>query len=322
MSTLGPSVLIVNPAAARSRGRLIERIIDVLTPFGLHEIRETQGPGDAARVAAEAVDSGARVLVTVGGDGTVTQVAEVAAERGVVIVPVPAGGANIFARALGWPTSSAAAAQALAPAMAAGVVRNVTVGSVLAGAERRPFIANAGIGLDADVVEWVETRPGIKSRIGQAAFGLGMTVAVSRALRDAPRLSIRANGAPEMTAAALAVAAGSPYTFLGRLPVHMLPPAGFDGSLAWLSLPNITPASLIQLAAGSLGGKRRHLASGRMAAGHARAIRVVSDRPVAVQADGEPLGVHRAAVFETGPTLSVLVPPGPSALAAPLKSAG
>lgn len=125
-----------------------------------------------------------------------------------------------------------------------------------------------------------------------------------------------------MAAAAVAVAAGSPYTFLGSFPVHMLPAAGFDGRLAWLSLPNITPARLIRLAAGSLGGKRRHLASGRMAAGRARTIRVVSDRPVAVQADGEPLGVHRTAVFETGPTLAVLVPPGPSGLATSLKSVG
>ena len=74
-----------------------------------------------------------------------------------------------------------------------------------------------------------------------------------------------------------------------------------------------------ELAAESIRGTARHLGSGRMAAGHATAIEVECDRAVAVQADGEPLGSHGSVLFAAGPTLRVLVPPGPSA-APPLKS--
>lgn len=75
-SPFGPISLIVNPHAGR--GRVGEHLAEVernLRARDLdYEVHPTSGPGDATRLAAEALDRGRRYVVAVGGDGTVNEV--------------------------------------------------------------------------------------------------------------------------------------------------------------------------------------------------------------------------------------------------------
>jgi diacylglycerol kinase family enzyme len=65
------------------------------------DIREVHAGYRADALARDAVDEGAQVLVTAGGDGTVSAVARVAVERGVPLVVVPCGTRNHFAKDCG-----------------------------------------------------------------------------------------------------------------------------------------------------------------------------------------------------------------------------
>jgi diacylglycerol kinase (ATP) len=72
----GDLTVIVNPAAGRGRvGAEIPGLERTLADRGLaFSLHETGGPGDATDLAREALRSGSRFLVAVGGDGTVHEV--------------------------------------------------------------------------------------------------------------------------------------------------------------------------------------------------------------------------------------------------------
>ena len=75
-SPFGTLTVIANPHAGKGRvGRELPALERGLTERGLaYSLRVTGGPGDATRLATEAMDDGARFLVAVGGDGTIQEV--------------------------------------------------------------------------------------------------------------------------------------------------------------------------------------------------------------------------------------------------------
>lgn len=75
-SPFGELTVIVNPHAGKRRvGQEIPELERTLQSKGLdYRLLLTQGPGDATRMAREALESGGRFLVAVGGDGTVHEV--------------------------------------------------------------------------------------------------------------------------------------------------------------------------------------------------------------------------------------------------------
>jgi YegS/Rv2252/BmrU family lipid kinase len=76
LSAFGQLTVIVNPHAGRRRvGEEIPELERTLQARGLpYKLLRTQGPGDATRLAREALDGGGRFIVAVGGDGTVHEV--------------------------------------------------------------------------------------------------------------------------------------------------------------------------------------------------------------------------------------------------------
>lgn len=75
-SPFGPIRIIANPSAGRGRNATLPRVVAACTERGLaHSVALTRGPGDASRLATEAVvGEGIRFVVAVGGDGTVHEV--------------------------------------------------------------------------------------------------------------------------------------------------------------------------------------------------------------------------------------------------------
>lgn len=314
MTAPGPIALIVNPAATRAGRTLRAQATRALAPLGLEWSLVTRGPGDAGRLAADAVAQGAAVVVTLGGDGTAADVAGVLAGGPVAMAPLPGGNANVFARALGWPAAPARALPLLAASLRSGAVREAGLGVVEAGGARRVFAINAGMGIDAATVEWIEARPRTKRRLRQAGFAMGVVVAAARAGR-APRLTVQGEGIDPVDAVALIVACGTPYTYLGRWPLDLVPGAAFDGSLAWVALTRMRPPELARLVARAAAGRPLPLGGPALRGGGASAeIVVTSGAPAAVQADGEALGRHARMRVAPGPRLRVVDPRSVAAL--------
>jgi YegS/Rv2252/BmrU family lipid kinase len=164
------AVLILNPNAGRGRANVAREVELFCARARAHgvgvEAVPTAGPNDAARLAAEAARAGATDVIVRGGDGTVHEAIQGLIGADVRLSVWPAGTANVLARQLELPSKAEAAAEVFAR----GRVRRISLGCATSErtGERRYFFMLAGVGLDASVVGHV--RPGLKRRVGEAAF--------------------------------------------------------------------------------------------------------------------------------------------------------
>lgn len=138
-------LLIVNPASRRARSRrFFSRLIQELHALGLgSEVAVSRSPAHPAELTREAVQRGYDLVVAVGGDGLVSQVARELVGSETALGIVPAGVGNDFARGLGIPLRMPEACRVLAQ----GSVRTVDVGRV----NDRYFFSVAVIGFAAEV---------------------------------------------------------------------------------------------------------------------------------------------------------------------------
>ncbi|MGA9996116.1 MAG: diacylglycerol kinase family protein [Pyrinomonadaceae bacterium] len=163
-------LLISNPKAGRGgveRAQEVSRFCERLKARGIRvEVANTKGPGDAARLAAGAVDEGVREVVVSGGDGTINEALQGLVGKEVKLGVWPRGTANVLARELHLPFDVAGAAEVIARSRA----KKIFVGcaTIEKTGERRYFFLMAGIGLDASIVNQVSPR--LKRRMGEAAF--------------------------------------------------------------------------------------------------------------------------------------------------------
>ncbi len=143
---------IVNPAAGHGRGARLTRTIGAeFEAAGMTlEIAVTPGPGEAARLAANAVDEGHTIVLAVGGDGTANEVANGMIGSAAALAVYPVGSSNDFARSLGYPRGRAR--RKLASWLATEAIRRtIDVGE----ANGRLFLNAAGVGIDGHVAERV-----------------------------------------------------------------------------------------------------------------------------------------------------------------------
>lgn len=311
MTPIGPVALIVNPAATRSGRTTRAEVVRALAPLGLEWSLVTSGPGDAARLAREVAGEGAVAVVSLGGDGIAGEIAGALAGGPVAMAPLPGGNANVFSRGLGWPNSARAALPLLAASLRGGRLRDAGLGLLRIGGPEggeRVFAVNAGVGLDAATVEWIEARPRTKRRLRQAGFVLGAGIAAVRTGR-APHLRTVVDGGEVLLARAVLTACGTPYTYLGRRPLELVPGAGFDGRMAWVGITRLHPVELAALGLRAVRGRDLPIGSATLAGGPiARELVIASDVPAPVQADGEPLGRHREVRVARGPVLRAIEP--------------
>ena len=95
------ALVITNPAAARTKPRTVREVRDVLRRGGWQaEIVATGGPGDARRLATEAVAAGMDAVAVFGGDGTYNEVLN-GIGSDVPLGFLPGGGTSVLPRALG-----------------------------------------------------------------------------------------------------------------------------------------------------------------------------------------------------------------------------
>ncbi len=139
---------IFNPCSGRNRRRprLAGAIKAFISARSLDaRFAVTEGPGHATELAREAVMAGHEVVVAVGGDGTMNEVAQGLLNTPAALALVPCGSGNGLARHLGLPRSPLGALR-----LAAGTGSRV-VAVDTGTANGKPFFNAMGLGLDADV---------------------------------------------------------------------------------------------------------------------------------------------------------------------------
>ena len=142
------AVIIVNPESRNSR-RFKEHRQEILrileSKFDLY-IWETVKPGDGKRLAEKAIDFGASVVISAGGDGTLNEVANACAGRNVRVGILPLGITNVFALAQKIPVNVVKAADIIVK----GYEKSVDLGLVNG---ERYFHMMLGAGIDGFTIK-------------------------------------------------------------------------------------------------------------------------------------------------------------------------
>jgi diacylglycerol kinase family enzyme len=301
----GPAVaLVVNPSATRTDGGVRGMLGRALAAHNLISVAVPRDPGGTREAVERAVADGATTVAVLGGDGTQRVAAGVLAGGPVALLPLPGGSTNVLARGIGWPQDVRRAA-ALVEAGLAAPVRELVVGRAVADGRERLFLVNCGTGVDAAAADWVERHPALKRRLRQGAFAIGLAGPGVRAVVAGPRLRLDAGGG-EVDVTALVAACGGPYAYLGPRPLDLLPRAAWDGRLEWIALSSRSPAGAARLLAGSLRGGRHLAGAGALGGMGTGPYTLRADRPVVVQADGDPVGRVTELTLTPGPVLRVV----------------
>jgi diacylglycerol kinase family enzyme len=268
------------------------------------EIRETISAAGGREVAREAVTAGSRLVVVVGGDGSVCAAAGVLAGTPVPLGIVPAGTANHLAAVLEIPRRLEQAAALLAT----GRVRAIDVGLVRLGddpsATRLPFVVVAGIGFDARAIAATTERR--KRSLGVVAY---YAVAATVGLRAKP-FSVRLDldGVIHETDALVVLVANSGHLIPGIIGPRR-PFVPDDGLLDVLVARGRGPAGLARAGLELLCGRRIDTEFGAYGTRFmARRVEVVAPAGVPVEVDGDVVGAGRFVAEVVPGALRVLVP--------------
>lgn len=147
---------IFNPYSGRNRRRpgLAQSIRDFISARSLDaELAMTEGPKHATELAREGLLAGCELVVAVGGDGTMNEVAQGLLHSPAALALVPCGSGNGLAWHLGLPRAPFDALNLIAGADVRGRVAALDTGS----ANGHPFFNVMGLGLDADVSQRFNT---------------------------------------------------------------------------------------------------------------------------------------------------------------------
>lgn len=159
------ALLITNPAAARTQPRTVGDVVDVLRRGGWEvEVQATGGPGDARRLAGEAIDNSFDAVAVFGGDGTTMQAASAMVGTEVPLGLIPGGTGNLLAGNLRVPAAPTRAAETIV----AGNLRRIDLGRMECQGAVHYFAVACGAGFDARVM--IETPSELKHRWGMGAY--------------------------------------------------------------------------------------------------------------------------------------------------------
>ena len=291
--------IIVNPAAGRGRARRVweTTLRPMLRAGGLSftEVYEDR-PRAAVPLAEQATREGYEIVAAVGGDGTIHEtingVLGPAVPHRPALAVIPGGTGNDFARGVGIPKDMITAARLLLE----GGRRRVDVGRV----NERYYGTISGVGFDAEVAAEVNRWP--KWVAGTVVYTAGILKKLIT-YRCAPsRITI--DGETQTLSLFLLAAANTAWYAGG---MYMAPHARpDDGRLEVILARDLTKLETLAVLPKVFSGA--HLAHPKVSHREAQEIRVESDVPLAIHADGETVG-RVPAVFRALPhALEIVVP--------------
>jgi diacylglycerol kinase (ATP) len=290
------ATVISNPTAGKmaSRDHLTEAL-RVLEGDGWDvEVHRSRGPGDATRIAREAVRAKRDALIVAGGDGTINEAVQALAGTSTALGFLPYGTVNVWAREIGLPLSPRDAAVSLL----SGRTETLDLGI----ANDRYFLLMAGIGFDSEVVRRARRLERFKSRFGILPY-VAVTLATATFYRGVD-VELRYDGVIRRVQALMLVL-GNTRLYGGRY--RFTPEAvATDG---WLDLCIIKGRGPLAMARQSI----PILVAGTTTFSDVEVIRVRDlivrgDEQAPLQLDGELIG-HTPTHFRVAPrALRVIVP--------------
>jgi len=304
-------LLIANPHATTTSPQVRDIITRALSHELDLEVVTTTHRGHAAELAAA---TGAELVITLGGDGTVNEVVNGMLESGrgdlPMLAAIPGGSANVMARALGFPNDPIEAAGMILEALRTDSAHEIGLGNArFAPAGGGPvrshwFTINAGVGLDARVIAAMESQ----RAAGHAASPLRyVRTAIGEYVRDPdrrhPTLSLALPGREPIAGLAMVIVQNTaPWTFFGPFAVNPCPRASFDLGLDVFAPHSLGLPATVRFGLRMLRGSTAGSVEGGLLVLHDEArFTVRAQRPASLQVDGDGMGEVSEVAFRAAP---------------------
>jgi diacylglycerol kinase family enzyme len=290
-------VVIANPVASQFTGGSHRDVMSTLSKTHAVEAIWPSSAAEATDEARSSAEDGVSMVVAMGGDGMVHHVAQALVGTESTLGIIPVGTTNVVARLLNLPGRASKAARLIAtpsPPKVIGVANMTLTRGTTETAHHAIFAC--GFGLDAEVVIEADRDPYRKYRFGsihyaRSAFGVGIRTFPSRR----PHLDVVAGDRSSQATSAL-VQFRDIYTYFGKIPITLAsePP----NPMTALVLERLRRRRIPQIAISAL-SKRPLSAVSEIEVWEAvKTLELKADPPVAVQADGESLGMVDEALVE------------------------
>ena len=182
IATYKNTVLIYNPVAGKLRrdtaGKM-RRIVEGLQRQGICATpRPTSVPGEATALARAAVQEDLDLILAVGGDGTINEIANGMVGSHIPLGILPGGTANVLAMELGF----GGRIESAIPRLAGCAPERIAVGRLTNDLGSRYFLMMAGAGLDAEIVYQINAR--LKQSFGKLAYWLSSGLRLTRTVPE------------------------------------------------------------------------------------------------------------------------------------------
>jgi len=297
------TLLVRNPVAGqRDVEDDLRRVLSYLTGRGWDvSLRLTERQGHATELAREAATQGYDMVVAVGGDGTIGEVAAGLVGTSTTLGVLPVGTGNQWAHMLDLPVWSPVYRSALLDAsriLVEGEHRRIDVGK----ADEHYFVMWCGIGFDAQVAQDVEPHRDARRSLGNLTYVV-MAVAEAFFMRGT-RTTVVVDGRALRYRAMLIVIANAQ---LYGASFKLAPEARLDDGL--LDIFVFRGSNLVDIfwhyALLALG---RHAGSRGVEVLQGRNVYVLTEDTLPTHVDGNPVGTTPLSVEVIPRALSVVVP--------------
>jgi diacylglycerol kinase family enzyme len=294
-------VVVANPSASQFTGGAHRAVMSALRREAEVETVWPDTAADAEVKAAQAVESGARIVAAMGGDGIVHHVAQGLIDTEASLGIIPVGTTNVIARLLDVPAKPAKAARLMVdparPVRTLGTARMTLARGSVENTHHAVFAC--GFGLDAAVVLEADKDPYRKYRFGSLHYA---RTALGVALKDFPRRKPHvtvAEGADRWLAIAALLQFRQVYTYFGQIPLRFA--GDRPDPMTLLTIDRLRRRRVPRIIATLLrNGDLGDIPEMRVVR-HVKQVEIEARPPVAAQADGESLGLVDAGVVEWAP---------------------
>jgi diacylglycerol kinase family enzyme len=303
------ALLIVNPHATATTARRRDLLAHALASQVKLRIAHTTNRGHAAELAARAAGEGFNLVVVHAGDGTVNETVNGLMtgdpKTRPLLAVVPGGSTNVFARAIGLDPDPTVATEQILEALAHRRTRRVSLGK----ADNRYFTFNAGLGMDAAVVEEVEKLRAAGKTISNSMHVREMLKLYFKTDRSTGGLRLEIPGQPPVSGIHLAFVSNvDPWTYLGSRPVRTNPGTTIDGGLGVFATRSLSPLTVARVASQLVRRDGDPHGEKIIRFDDVLAVTLRSAEPIGFQVDGDFLGKRTKVVFSSVPdALKVVV---------------
>lgn len=190
------TLLVINHFATTTDDAICATVCASLSRTLDLTVVNTGARNEAIQIAKAARDQGYELVIGLGGDGTLNEIANgLLADgpnpQGPILGAIPGGNANVFARNMGFENDAAKATNQLLTAVRNESFKTIGVGKISTENLSRWFLFNSGFGLDAAVLASMEARRESGKHASDATYVmLALRELFARTDRKKPELSL------------------------------------------------------------------------------------------------------------------------------------